>query len=387
MSERRADVVVVGARAAGAATALLLARAGLAVTVVDRDRPGTDTLSTHALMRGGVALLSRWGVLDQIVRAGTPPIRTTTFHYATGQVSLPIKPSPGVDALYAPRRTVLDPALVQAAEQAGATVLWRTTALGLRWKAGRVVGLDTRDQQGRLQPMTAGLVIGADGRRSTVARLVGAATTHRAAHTTAFAYGYFTGGLATGYEWAYRPHALAGFIPTNDGLTCVFVGGSPQRIGRGGLTTLRDALAEASPALAQRLGSSIPVSPIRTFTGQPGRLLQPWGQGWALVGDAGSWKDPISAHGLTDALRDAEQLSRAATAVLADGRDPEDAFGEYQAGRDRLTLPILRGSDEIAAFAWDDQRIAALLLELNAAMGEEVLAIEAVGATPDRLSG
>ena len=116
----RHDVVVVGARAAGAATAMLLARAGLDVLVVDRGRYGADTLSTHAILRGGVLQLHRWGLLDEIVAAGTPAIRRTTFHYATDQVSVTVKPSHGIDALYAPRRTVLDPILVDAATAAAA---------------------------------------------------------------------------------------------------------------------------------------------------------------------------------------------------------------------------------------------------------------------------
>src|SRR5580765_2295463 len=115
----RYDVVVVGARPAGAATAMLLARAGLRVLVVDRTRYGADTLSTHALMRGGVMQLHRWGLLDHIVDAGTPPVRRTTFRYANDDVTVTIKPSHGVDALYAPRRTVLDPVLVDAAIAAG----------------------------------------------------------------------------------------------------------------------------------------------------------------------------------------------------------------------------------------------------------------------------
>ena len=111
----RHDVVVVGARAAGAATAMLLARSGLDVLVVDRSRYGADTLSTHALMRGGVIQLHRWGLLDEVVAAGTPAVRRTTFTYAGDEVTVTIKPSHGVDALYAPRRTVLDPILVDAA--------------------------------------------------------------------------------------------------------------------------------------------------------------------------------------------------------------------------------------------------------------------------------
>src|SRR6478736_4199347 len=98
------DVIIVGARAAGAATALLLARAGLDVLVVDRSRYGSDTLSTHALMRGGVLQLHRWGVLDRVIAAGTPPVRRTTFNFGPETTVVRIKPDHGVDALYAPRR-------------------------------------------------------------------------------------------------------------------------------------------------------------------------------------------------------------------------------------------------------------------------------------------
>ena len=115
MRVEQVDVVVVGARAAGAATAMLLARAGLSVVVIERERPGADTLSTHALMRGAVVQLHRWGLLGELVAAGTPGITQSTFHYATESITVPIKPGAGVDALYAPRRTVLDPILVRAA--------------------------------------------------------------------------------------------------------------------------------------------------------------------------------------------------------------------------------------------------------------------------------
>src|SRR3954470_19143042 len=112
------DVVVVGARVAGAATAMLLARRGVHVALVDRSRLAADTLSTHALMRAGVLQLHRWGLLDRVRAAGTPPVRRTTFRYHDAIVPITIKPSNGVDALYAPRRTVIDPILVNAASEA-----------------------------------------------------------------------------------------------------------------------------------------------------------------------------------------------------------------------------------------------------------------------------
>src|SRR5262245_44825523 len=186
------DVIVVGARAAGAATAMLLARAGLHVLVVDRSRYGSDTLSTHALMRGGVVQLHRWGLLDRIVDAGTPAIRRTTFRCATDEIVIPIKAAHGVDALYAPRRTVLDPILVDAAAAAGADVRFGVTVTGLRRdRNGRVTGVEGRLDTGRPVAVDATLVVGADGLRSTVARHAGAGIERTGAGATAVTYGYW----------------------------------------------------------------------------------------------------------------------------------------------------------------------------------------------------
>ena len=326
------DVVIVGARAAGASTAMLAARAGLSVVLLDRDRPDADTLSTHALMRGGVLQLARWNLLEQIVAADTPAIRHTTFHYTHDDVTLSIKPSAGVEALYAPRRTLLDPILVDAARAAGALVRHNTTVVGLdRDDHGRVTGVEIRGPDGQIATVRARLVVGADGRRSTIARLAAAPLTHATDHTSAFVYGYWSDLDASGYEWAYRPGAAAGFIPTNHGQTCVFAGGLPTRVGRGGHAALRSLVEQASPDMAERLRAATPTSATRTFVGQPGHLRQPWGHGWALVGDAGSWKDPISAHGLTDALRDAELLAQAIIAAHTGEQHDRDAYARLRA--------------------------------------------------------
>ena len=164
MNTHDTDVVVVGARAAGAATAMLLARAGLDVVVVDRARHGSDTLSTHALMRGGVIQLHRWGLLDRIRAAGTPAIRHTTFHLAGGSTVVDILPGHGIDALYAPRRTVLDPLLASAAADSGATVRFGFTVNGLLRDAdGRVSGVVGTDRVGRTTRINARYVVGVDG--------------------------------------------------------------------------------------------------------------------------------------------------------------------------------------------------------------------------------
>ena len=170
------DVVVVGGRVAGASTALLLARAGVRVALVERSSAGTDTLSTHGLMRAGVLQLSRWGLLDRVVAAGTPAIGCTLFHYADGRcVRVSIRPRAGVDALYAPRRYLLDRILVDAAQEAGVDVLHETSVTALRRDGqGRVRGVRTASRGGRTIELAASMAVGADGIRSTVAELAGA---------------------------------------------------------------------------------------------------------------------------------------------------------------------------------------------------------------------
>ena len=188
------DVLVVGARCAGAATAMLLARRGLRALAIDRAEYGTDTISTHALMRGGVLQLHRWGVLPWLRRQGLPAIRATTFHYDDEAVPIAIRPAHGVEALYAPRRILLDSMLADVAEQAGATVRYGHTLARLAAPPdGRVCGATVLDAAGKARTIKADLVVGADGIGSSVARLSGAPIVREARNTTAVVYGHFQG--------------------------------------------------------------------------------------------------------------------------------------------------------------------------------------------------
>jgi 2-polyprenyl-6-methoxyphenol hydroxylase-like FAD-dependent oxidoreductase len=376
------DVVVVGARAAGAATAHLLARSGLHVLLVDRGRYGTDTLSTHALMRGGVLQLSRWGLLEKIIAAGTPPVRRATFRYADAVVPVTIKPSHGVEALYAPRRTVLDPILVDAAAASGADVQFGIAVTDLdRDRHGAVTGVAGRTREGQTFRARARIVVGADGIRSTVAERAGAPFERTGNSAAAVTYGYWSGLQTDGYEWNFRPGAASGVIPTSDGQACVFASASPRRIGRGGLAPLTQIIAESSADLAGRLAAAAPPRALRTFTGRPGHMRRSWGPGWALVGDAGYFKDPLGAHGLTDALRDAELLTRGVTAVV-DGADERDALASYQMTRDTLSTALFDATDVIAGHRWTDEEIPGLLLQLNTAMASEVQALSVLPPLP-----
>ena len=175
-NRRRHDVVIVGARVAGAATAMLLARLGHDVVVVDQASFPSDTLSTHSIARSGVVQLHRWGLLDEVLDSGAPAIRQVTFNAAGESLCRTIKHKAGVDLVVAPRRYVLDTILASAAERAGAELRSGVTVTGVRRDgSGRVVGVDGRDRGGAPVELDARWVIGADGLRSRVARVVGAA--------------------------------------------------------------------------------------------------------------------------------------------------------------------------------------------------------------------
>jgi 2-polyprenyl-6-methoxyphenol hydroxylase-like FAD-dependent oxidoreductase len=337
-------------------------------------------------MRAGVLQLHRWGVLDDIVAAGTPAVRHTVFGYPDGErVRVSIRGSHGVEALYAPRRTLLDRILLDAAEEAGADVLRRTDVVGLtRTPDGRVSGVAARTRAADLA-LTAGLVVGADGIRSTVARHAGAATVRRGRTASAMLYRYVRGLDVTGYEWIYGAGATAGLIPTNDDATCVFVGTTRARMRElrrsGSEQAFLRLLDDAAPGLADDLGAATGRSRMRGWRGAPGHVRRSWGPGWALVGDAGYYKDPITAHGITDALRDAELLADAVIRSVGGDTGARRAMAAYQETRDRLSRALWDSSEEVAGYAWDSARAWSLLRAVSASMSDEV---DHLSRLPDR---
>src|SRR6185369_6271142 len=223
---------------------------------------------------------------------------------------------------------------------------------------------------------TAPLTVGADGRNSTIARAVDARPRRRGAESSAFLYGYYPGLSRDRYRWVYRPGVSAGVVPTNDGMACVWAGTASDRFTRqqsaGPDAIYRSLLAEAAPELARSVGARPPVGTLRAFPGQPGWIRASAGPGWALVGDAGYFKDPITAHGITDALRDAELLAQA---VL---RGTDRALAEYESTRDELSRELFEITDAIAGFEWDLDTLKPLHLRLSRAMNTEVEALVAL---------
>jgi 2-polyprenyl-6-methoxyphenol hydroxylase-like FAD-dependent oxidoreductase len=375
------NVVIAGARCAGASMAMLLARAGLRVLLVDPVPYGRDTLSTHALMRGAVLQLHRWGLLDSIVASGAPPIRTTTFHYGGETIEIPIKPSNGVDALYAPRRTVLDPVLVDAAREAGAEVLHGLSVVDLiRDDSGRVRGARIAGADQRVHDVSADLVVGADGIRSKVARLVDSPYDYVAHHAACSIYGYWPDTAVEGYHWYYERGFGAGMIPTNDG-TCIFAGMPSARFEalrhEGTEALFRDVIGRFPESLRDVVGSDPSPAGLRAFPGRTGFLRRATGPGWVLVGDAGYFRDPITAHGITDALREAAIIAR----LIVDEGD--SGLREYQVRRDALVEPLLSVTDRIASFDWDLDEVQSYHLDLNRQMkacAEFLMAIDTAGS-------
>lgn len=372
------DVVVVGGRVAGASTAMLLARAGARVAVIDRGSHGSDTVSTHGLMRAGVLQLSRWGLLAAVTAAGTPPIRRTRFHYADGgSDEVSIRPSAGVPALFAPRRRVLDRIIVDAAAEAGADV-WHETAVTalLRDDDGRVIGVRARHRSGGTTEIRGTITVGADGVRSTVADQVDAALLRQGRSKSAVLYRYVDEGQATGYEWAYAPGSAAGLLPTNDGQTCVFVGTTPSRLRalrrHGAEEAFGTLLHATSPLLADRVASASSAGPLLGWGGVEGFVRHSWGSGWALVGDAGYYKDPLTTHGMTDALRDADVLADELIATLSGPVPQAVALARYQATRERLSSRLFDATEAIASYSWDLQEVRTVLRRVSSAMSDEV---------------
>jgi len=359
VNRRRHDVVVVGARVAGSATALLLARLGHDVVVVDQALLPSDTVSTHSIARSGVVQLRRWGLLDGVLGSGAPAIRQVTFHAGGESLTRTIKHKSGVELVVAPRRYVLDTILATAAGRAGAEVRTGVTVTGVRRDThGRVVGVYGQDRAGARVELGARWVVGADGLRSRVASLVGAAVNEAGAAGGAAQYAYYTGIPWGGIEFFVAPRSFAGVFPTHGGQACIWVctPAADARVVRrrtGSRVEAFDQLLEGSaPPLAERLRQARRTSPVQGMLRQPNQLRQAFGPGWALVGDAGYYRDAVTAYGISDAFHHAELLAVALDQALAtaDAEQEAAALAGYQQQRDQALREIFELTCRLAAY-------------------------------------
>jgi flavin-dependent dehydrogenase len=355
----RHDVVVVGARVAGAATAMLLARLGHDVVVVDQASFPSDTTSTHSIARSGVVQLRRWGLLEEVLDSGAPAIRQVTFHAGGESVRRVIKHKSGVDLVVAPRRYVLDTILAAAAERAGAQVRTGVAVTGVqRDRRGRVVGVDAHDRAGAAVELGARWVVGADGLGSRVARSVDAVTNEVRQAEGAAQYAYYQGIPWSGFEFFVAERSFAGVFPTHGGQACIWVctPAADARAVRRRAGSREEAfgqlLQRSAPQLAERLGDGRRASPVEGMLRQPNQLRQAFGPGWALVGDAGYHRDAVTAYGISDAFHHAELLAVALDQALGDATEEEQAAAlvGYQQQRDQALREIFELTCRLAAY-------------------------------------
>jgi flavin-dependent dehydrogenase len=387
----RHDVVVVGGRVAGSATAMLLARLGHDVVVVDQASFPSDTVSTHSLARSGVVQLRRWGLLDDVLDSGAPAIRQVTFNAAGESITRTIKEKAGVDLLVAPRRYVLDTILAGAAERAGAEVRQGVTVTGLlRDGRGRVVGVSGRDRAGAPVEIGARHVVGADGLHSRVADLAGAAVDQAGQAGGAAQYAYYAGARWAGFEFFVAERSFAGVFPTHHGQACIWVctpsadAKAVRRRTGSRVEAFGELLEQSAPQLAERLGRARRTSPVQGMLRQPNQVRQAFGPGWALVGDAGYYRDAVTAYGMSDALRDAELLAVALDQTLAGRAEEASALAVYQRQRDQALQEIFEITCRLAAFPPVPAFIV-LQKQLSAAIDREAAALAARPVPGERL--
>jgi 2-polyprenyl-6-methoxyphenol hydroxylase-like FAD-dependent oxidoreductase len=353
------DVIVVGARVAGAATGMLLARAGLRVLVVDQTHFPSDTLSTHQIQVPGVARLANFGLLEPLLDAGTPPTPHVRFQAGAAVIEAEFPTYRDVSMMISPRRTILDALLVDAARAAGAEIRERCTVVELVRDGDRLTGVRLHDKRmGGSNTESAALVVGADGKHSTIARLVGSAARRSIPPLTFACYAYWDGLPVKGGEIYSAKGFAVGVWPTNDGLTLTYIAGpvSDYDEVRRDPTAHIIATLDKAGSLGERVRGAVQVGHTRSTNDLPNVVRAAHGPGWALAGDAGLVMDPITGYGIGHALRDAELLSTAIVTGLDGRNDLDRALTGYQKQRDREAKPAfdwtvnlahLRGTSEI----------------------------------------
>jgi flavin-dependent dehydrogenase len=334
------DAIVIGGRCAGASTAMLLARRGRRVLLVERATFPSDVLSGHTIQPAGVAYLKRWGLLDRVRATGVP--LTSRIRFDFGPIVLEGEPVPvdGVTDAVCIRRTIFDTLLLAEAADAGADVRQGFTVKSLLWENGQVVGIRGRDATGALVEERARIVVGADGVNSFVARAVDAQIYNEVPAKTVNVYTYWRGLDIDALELYTRPNRFFVATPTNDGLTFVNQTVPVHEAGRyrGRMAdAYMETIAEV-PYLADRLSRAERVERFRWAPPGDGFFRVPAGPGWALVGDAGYHLDPITAQGMFDAFRDAELLAGAIDRGISG--DLGEELLAYQRLRDNAAMPL-----------------------------------------------
>ena len=346
------DAIVVGARCAGSPTAMLLARRGLKVLLVDRATFPSDTISTHILWPHGAEKLAQWGLLPRLAATGVPRIcRRMTFD--VGPFALRGTIPDANDGLggFCPRRTVLDQLLVNAAAEAGVEVREGFTLDELLVTGDTVTGI--RGHQTGAPPVEerARIVIGADGVNSFVARAVRAPEYDARPVAACAYYSYFSGVVQDDIELYVRAHHAFGGVPTNDDLHLVMVNWPTTEFSavRTDVEGFFWRALESAPDFARRVRAGRREEKWYGTAGVPGYFRKPYGKGWALVGDASYNRDPITAQGISDAFIDAESVARAISAALSGNGRFEELLAAHETARNERVRPMYEFTTQLAS--------------------------------------
>jgi flavin-dependent dehydrogenase len=361
------DAIVVGARCAGSPTALLLARKGYKVLLLDRSNFPSDTISTHYIHQPGIASLKRWGLLDRLVATGCPAIERQVFDVGPFRIAGSPPPADGVGVGYAPRRMVLDKLLLDAAVEAGVELREQFSVEEVVTEGDRVTGIRGRSKGGELVVEKARIVIGADGKNSVIARLAGAPMYEEQPAGSCAYYSYWRGVPMQAAELYPRPNSMLIAAPTHDGLTLLIVYWPEAEFAQ-----VRDHIEErfmaaldTVPTLAERFRAGERAEKFRGAGDLRGFFRRPHGPGWALVGDAGYHKNPITAEGITDAFRDAELLASAVDDSFTGRVAPAEAFAAYESRRNEAVMPLYRMTCDLARLEPPTQEMQGLFFALK----------------------
>lgn len=358
------DIIVVGARCAGSPLAMLLARKGYRVLLVDRDRFPSDTISSHLLFQTGLARLRRWGLLDRLAATGCPPLERTVMDAGHAIIEGAPIAVDGISVMYVPRRTVLDKLLVDAAIEAGAEFQERCAVTDVIHDNGRVAGIRVRRNGSAETEIRAPLVVGADGKNSIVARSLQAQKYRDEGTRTCSYYSYWSGVVRAKNLILAREDWGVASGPTHDGLVIANISATPSHLPsfRADIErTFFDLLDSGAPELAEALRSGHREEPFRGLAEIPNFFRQSSGPGWALAGDAGYYRDPITAQGISDAFRDADLLAEAADDGFGGPTDIDVSLAKYNRRRDDESQEPFEWTLVSTRFIKPDPRVAELM--------------------------
>jgi len=346
--DERCDVVIVGSRLAGATAAAHLARAGRRVVVLDRSHFPSNQLSTHLLFPSGVHELQRMGALDGIL--ASDPVKSPWLSLQIGDSELNERwrPSGPIDYCMCVPRTIQDIELVRAARAAGAEVRERHRFLGVLWRGGRACGVRYAGPDGTERSIYANLVVGADGRRSSVAAEVGSFRPYRSSRNgrgLVFRYGQdplvgtragetiyqFWEGDSLGFLFPSAPRGKALMLFMGAAEEASLAKSDPEGY-------WADKMAR-HPRMAARAEGMTDLTPLASTGATSAYFRASSGPGWALLGDAGHFKDPVIGQGQRDAMWSGRVLAETTAPLLDDAAELDRALRQWEQRRDRECLP------------------------------------------------